>query len=45
LGTFIAGYIWHYFKWAGISITGFLIGTLLLIVHLIGTKMMNKSGS
>ncbi|UZR98519.1 MFS transporter [Chondrinema litorale] len=38
LGTLIGGSVWHYFKWQGISIAGFVIGLLLIIVHLIGNK-------
>lgn len=38
LGTLIGGSIWYYFKWQGISIAGFVIGLLLIIVHLIGNK-------
>lgn len=43
LGTFIGGYIWHYFKWDGVSIAGFLLGLLTLIVHWIGNKAMRSA--
>lgn len=39
-GTFIGGYIWHYFKWEGVSIAGFGLSILILVVQLIGNKLM-----
>ena len=43
LGTFIGGYIWHYFQWKGISTAGFVLGILMLLVHGIGRRLINKS--
>ncbi len=42
IGTFIGGYIWYYFKWAGISIAGFSLAFITLIVHLIGIKIIER---
>lgn len=41
---FIGGYLWHYFQWTGISIAGFSLALLTLVVHLIGSKMIDKEG-
>lgn len=41
-GTFIGGYIWHRFHWAGVSCAGFIFGLLLLTVHLTGTLLLKR---
>lgn len=42
LGTFAGGYIWHYFKWHGIATAGFVIGLLILVIHLVGSKTIQR---
>ncbi|WP_126974438.1 MFS transporter [Gynurincola endophyticus] len=43
LGTFIGGYIWHFFKWDGIAVTGIVLSVLIWIVHVMGNKIMRKN--
>ncbi len=35
-GTFIGGYIWYYFGWNGVSFAGFILASLMLVIHLAG---------
>lgn len=37
-GTFIGGLAWAHFQWIGVSIAGFSMGLLVLLVHLIWRK-------
>lgn len=41
-GTFIGGFLWEYFKWNGVSSAGVAFGLMILLVHLIGTKLINQ---
>lgn len=45
LGTFIGGYIWHYFKWDGIAVTGIVLSIMIWIVHVTGNKTMKKASA
>ncbi len=42
LGTLAAGYIWYYCQWRGITIAGFVVGLLMLLLHIAGEKMLSK---
>ncbi len=45
LGTFVGSYIWHYFAWHGVAIAGFLLGLLTFIVHIVGSRLIEKKGN
>lgn len=42
LGTFAGGYIWQTYNWTGISIAGFIIAILTLVVHFLGINLIKN---
>jgi len=41
-GTFIGGMLWEYFKWKGVSAAGVVLGAMILLVHIIGSKIIQS---